>query len=224
MLERINALIPCDVGSINAVDPIRRRVISYDLPPGIYRSCGVQLALEAHITEHPVVARYLLEPQTTVLRISDVLSQRHFAETALYREFYAKLGLSHELTGVLPGGAAGVLMVALERATGDFSERDRDVLALILPHVGEASAEALLAECRRAEADAPAGSARLTERESDVLSLVAGGATNRRIAERLGISARTVQKHLEHVYEKLNVRTRTAAVVTANRTLSSLRL
>jgi DNA-binding CsgD family transcriptional regulator len=56
---------------------------------------------------------------------------------------------------------------------------------------------------------------RLTEREREVLVLVAAGKTNREIATILAISARTVQKHLEHIFEKLGVETRTAAAVRA---------
>jgi DNA-binding NarL/FixJ family response regulator len=52
----------------------------------------------------------------------------------------------------------------------------------------------------------------LTQREMDVLAWVARGKTNRDVAEILGMSPRTVNKHLEHIYEKLGVETRTAAV------------
>ncbi len=54
---------------------------------------------------------------------------------------------------------------------------------------------------------------RLTARERDVLSWLATGTTDRQIAAMLGVSPRTVHKHLEHVYQKLGVATRTAAVV-----------
>ena len=52
----------------------------------------------------------------------------------------------------------------------------------------------------------------LTQREMDVLQWVACGKTNRDVAEILGMSPRSVNKHLEHIYEKLGVETRTAAV------------
>ncbi|HEX9546160.1 MAG TPA: helix-turn-helix transcriptional regulator, partial [Acidimicrobiales bacterium] len=55
--------------------------------------------------------------------------------------------------------------------------------------------------------------ASLTRREHDVLVLVADGKTNQQIADHLSLSSRTVQKHLEHVYDKLAVRTRTAAAM-----------
>lgn len=53
---------------------------------------------------------------------------------------------------------------------------------------------------------------RLTPRETDVLNWLAKGKTNRDIAEILGMSPRTVNKHLEHIFIKLGVETRSAAV------------
>ncbi len=52
---------------------------------------------------------------------------------------------------------------------------------------------------------------RLTPREAEVLFWVIKGKTNRDIGEILNTSPRTVNKHLEHVFEKLGVETRTAA-------------
>ena len=72
-------------------------------------------------------------------------------------------------------------------------------------------------------ADAPVlsrlATASLTERETEVLSWIAKGKTNRDVGEILGISARTVNKHLEHVFEKLGVETRSAAAALASREL-----
>lgn len=55
----------------------------------------------------------------------------------------------------------------------------------------------------------------LTEREVEVLQWVSCGKTNRDIGDILGLSPRTVNKHLEHVYVKLGVETRTAAAAVA---------
>jgi DNA-binding CsgD family transcriptional regulator len=65
---------------------------------------------------------------------------------------------------------------------------------------------------------APAGSAArvssdgLTRREHEVVTLVAEGLTNAEIARRLWIAPGTVRRHLENVFAKLEVHTRTAAV------------
>jgi len=53
----------------------------------------------------------------------------------------------------------------------------------------------------------------LTPRERQILALVAHGKTNQEIAGILWITPNTVRKHLENVYPKLGVHTRTAAAV-----------
>lgn len=55
----------------------------------------------------------------------------------------------------------------------------------------------------------------LTLREAEVMSWVAQGKTNREVGLILGSSARTVQKHLEHIFQKLGVESRTAAILRA---------
>ena len=69
--------------------------------------------------------------------------------------------------------------------------------------------------------EGPAALARLTEaaltpRETEVLSWLAKGKTNRDIGDILGMSPRTVNKHLEHIFEKLGVETRSAAAALAS--------
>ncbi|WP_310448039.1 response regulator [Thiobacillus sp.] len=60
---------------------------------------------------------------------------------------------------------------------------------------------------------------RLTQREAEVLYWVIYGKTNRDIGDILGISHRTINKHLENLFEKLGVETRTAAAAVAMRRL-----
>ena len=73
-------------------------------------------------------------------------------------------------------------------------------------YLGSAVAERLMARWSR-----PA-SASLTDREREVLTHVARGASNKNIAAQLGISEPTVKAHLVHIFEKLDVENRTAAV------------
>ncbi|MCW2500544.1 MAG: liaR5 [Frankiales bacterium] len=60
-------------------------------------------------------------------------------------------------------------------------------------------------------------SAQLTQRELEVLGLVAEGRTNQAIAHALEVSPRTVAKHLEHAYRKLDVSCRVQAVAATRR-------
>jgi DNA-binding CsgD family transcriptional regulator len=56
----------------------------------------------------------------------------------------------------------------------------------------------------------------LSKREVEILRLVAEGHTNQEIAERLFIGVSTVKKHINHIYDKLDVKNRTQAVALAH--------
>jgi len=98
----------------------------------------------------------------------------------------------------------------------DFEHIGTTLRARLLGQRG--GAQLLLLEKRDARAPAAASltSYRLTQREVEVLMWVARGKTNKDIGEILGMSPRTVNKHLEHIYVKLGVETRTAAAAFVN--------
>jgi DNA-binding CsgD family transcriptional regulator len=75
--------------------------------------------------------------------------------------------------------------------------------------------DVLLLEERRRGRRAALTALGLSARQAEVLELAARGRTNAQIAERMGISPRTVQKHLEHVFDRLGVRTRAGAAARA---------
>jgi DNA-binding NarL/FixJ family response regulator len=91
--------------------------------------------------------------------------------------------------------------------------------ALRLQYMGRlGSNEFLLRLAKDSGADAPAefsSELGLTTREGEVLSWLSKGKTNRDIAQILGLSPRTVDKHLEQIYSKLGVENRTAAAAIA---------
>ncbi len=74
-----------------------------------------------------------------------------------------------------------------------------------------------------ADETAPLDELPLTPREREVLHWVAAGKSDAQIAAILGASPRTVQKHLEHIYEKLGVESRTAAAMRMLQGISRLR-
>jgi DNA-binding CsgD family transcriptional regulator len=65
---------------------------------------------------------------------------------------------------------------------------------------------------RERSRDATTAASLLTPRERQIINLVAAGATNATIARELAISPRTVQTHLDNLFNKLGVRKRAAAV------------
>ncbi|WP_420850227.1 response regulator transcription factor [Ramlibacter algicola] len=112
--------------------------------------------------------------------------------------------------------------LVLNRRGQDFGERDRERLRLLQPHLAFLYRVACRARPARRAEPAPIAPARprawpdaLTPREREVVRWLAHGKTDAEIAALLGTSPRTVHKHLEHVYVKLGVETRTAAVMRA---------
>jgi DNA-binding NarL/FixJ family response regulator len=77
-------------------------------------------------------------------------------------------------------------------------------------------AASMLAEVRRQEAQAEAERL-ITRREEEVLQLIADGCSTPEVAERLYISQKTVKNHLASIYQKLDARDRTQAVLQAVR-------
>jgi DNA-binding NarL/FixJ family response regulator len=55
----------------------------------------------------------------------------------------------------------------------------------------------------------------MTQRETEVLSLVAQGKSNRQIAQELVVSVRTIERHITNIYRKINSRSRVDAVLLA---------
>lgn len=102
--------------------------------------------------------------------------------------------------GKLPGG----LLAALRRS-GDTVTIDRAGQRLTVRAVRSAGMLILLLGERDARLE------RLTPRQLEILEHVASGATDAAVGAVLGIAATTVKKHLEQIYERLGVHTRTAA-------------
>ncbi len=141
----------------------------------------------------------------SVTKISDFYSARQWHATGMYGEYLR--GVEHELMLCLPGGPGRTVRLVFFRGPGsDFSERDRALLALLRPHLREAYLDA---ERQRR------GIPQLTPRHWELLRLVAAGSTNAQISRQLGISQATVRKHLENIFERLQVSSRTAAVTSA---------
>ena len=115
--------------------------------------------------------------------------------------------------------AAALIPLSEEPAAGERMQFALAGRALSATRVAEPNGTLVVAALAPDGREMPGADAlpRLTARESQVLLWVARGKTNRDIADILGMSPRTVNKHLEHIFEKLGVETRTAAAAAARR-------
>ena len=108
----------------------------------------------------------------------------------------------------ITGGVVGGEIELVCEPSRPFDERDLVLLGLIRPHV--ASWLTRLGVARGAVAGAT-----ITQRQSEILSLVRCGLSNKEIATALGLSQATIHKHLENSFARLGAASRIAAVASA---------
>ena len=190
--------------------------------PGVRLGQGDIACFDRHFFEHPLVRYHGLAGGRLTRRISDSLSRSEFRRTAIYADYYRRVGLEHAVAVPLYVDQRHLVSVVLNRRGLDFSERDCERLEVARPHLAFLYRQANRDAVPSAAAQPPHEPAQmdieartLTPLENEVLHWLARGKTDVEIAALLGLSPRTVQKHLEHVYVKLGVETRTAAVMRA---------
>lgn len=122
------------------------------------------------------------------------------------------------LTGVLDGGMvmaavrAGATGFLLKNAEADELRHAVKAAATGRTYVSSAAVARLVDQV-----SGPTGPARLTERESEVLVMLARGKANKEIARDLHIGQQTVKTYVSHIFDKLGVHSRTQAVAHALR-------
>jgi DNA-binding NarL/FixJ family response regulator len=199
-----------ELGSTASLDPppglLPGRVVSYPEP---LLTAETALALEQHAPDSPLVCHTRPGGDGRPIRRSDLQSARSFRSSGIYADVARKIDADEMLAMALKPGRLHVC-VSLNRSGVDFTAADVDVVTCLLPLLTHRVAR-LAASARRTAVSLP----ELTERQQQVLGLAAEGLTDAAIGRRLDCSPRTVDKHLEHIYRKLGVSCRTAAIAAA---------
>jgi DNA-binding CsgD family transcriptional regulator len=216
LLADLMGQIRCDAVTFFGMDSGRRAYwFGQDIPP--IDTAGWE-DLDRAQWEHYWDCKPCSYPDRTgdlrsILKIADFYSARQWHATGMYGDLYRPWGIEHviqlclpEAPGQAPEPGRTVRLVLNRGPGSDFSERDRALLTLLRPHLHQAYLDA---ERRRHPVP------QLTPRHWDLLHLVAAGHTNAQIARRLGLSEGTVRTHLENIYARLQVSSRTAAVTRA---------
>jgi DNA-binding NarL/FixJ family response regulator len=169
---------------------------------------GAQAVRVAAATRPDVVVLDLQLPDLSGVEVIRGLLSGHPAVRVL---MLSASGEQQDVLDAVKAGASGYLLKSAARA--DFLEAVRRTAAgdaVFTPGL----AGLVLGEYRRlATTPAPAGDTpRLTERETEVLRLVAKGLSYKQIAERLVVSHRTVQNHVQNTLNKLQLHNRVELV------------
>lgn len=149
------------------------------------------------------------------IRLTDHFPSRaEIDATRYYQEILRPIGLEYEMTLLLDTPLGQRLGLSVARAKTDYRDSEVRLLTRLGPHLQRAFHHAqLLAQLRGAQGRAATWrEVNLTPRESEILRWAATGRTNASIAELLGVGPATVKTHLEHIFAKLGVKNRAAAV------------
>lgn len=214
VLQSLSSLVQCDEVTFTELDRVRKELIAVvyyreDEPP---RGADGETMWRL-MDQHPLCTR-TAAGNSGAVKISDFLTSRAFRNSEIYHEWFVPWETEHELEIGLPSPPWHTKTFSFTRSTDwpDFKERDRSLLNVLQPHLVHLYRNAKLRQRLFDEDDDAATAAGLTAREREVLALVRKGKTNAEIARELWIAPGTVRKHLENVYEKLGVGSRTAAL------------
>jgi DNA-binding CsgD family transcriptional regulator len=211
-------LIGCVHCSYNEIDIASAgHLIVVDPPELLFHEAAPRFEHLVH--QHPVIAHYAVSDDPASHLISDFLTPPEFRRLELYNEFFRPLETEAQLSNTLSaGGGRYVIGLAFNRGCEGFTDRDRHLLDLLRPHLQRSHSNAAILTAALAASlpteesrAATLALARLTDRQRDVLALVAQGQTNAQIALHLGISPLTAKTHVEQILRRLDLSTRTEA-------------
>lgn len=175
-------------------------------------------------SEHPLMSLLASGGAYTAARVSDHVSMPQFWDSVVYQAVHGVTEgrFPASVSFGAPGGT--VVFVGVQRHDRDFSDTEMQLMDMIRGPVAaalnfQAQLDYALARLQVLHAtiepaDRPAAPPRgdaLTARQRQVWAMVAAGCTNARISHILGISERTVRKHVEDLYLRLDVHSRATA-------------
>ncbi|EXG86136.1 response regulator containing a CheY-like receiver domain and an HTH DNA-binding domain [Clostridium sp. ASBs410] len=158
------------------------------------------------------------KPIARAMSIEDIMSLREYEQTTFYNDFLRKENLYYELAVPLcyNNRLVGGLGLFREKKEGDFTPRDKEIVILLSRHLALSYHNSLKAQeldsdqCKLLKSYQKENLLiKLTLTERKIVSLVEKGMTNREIAKQNNISFHTVKAHLDHIYNKLEVHSRT---------------
>jgi DNA-binding CsgD family transcriptional regulator len=220
-LDRLPDLAASELTTLSVCDLSNGRRHVTGTPAGAIGAAERE-AFDCHFRDHPLVRYHAVEGGRRAHRISDSMPFARFRASALYADYYRRVGIDHAVALPIHVGDGWLVSFVLNRRGRDFSDREvalLDCMRAPLSHLfGHTRTLERAGIAWRHTVDEPPelpAALPLTARERQALRWVAAGKTDRDIAEIMAISPRTVHKHLQRVYAKLGVETRTAAVMRA---------
>jgi DNA-binding CsgD family transcriptional regulator len=218
-VELVRGLVPCDSASYNEVKPGAGAIVVAE--PTDWLTAENTELFGRLAGQNPLISHYTRTGDGQPVRFSDFVSRSRLHRLALYDQLYRTMGIEYQIAFVLPSPPGEVIGIALNRQRHDFTSEDAASLDLLRVPL-QACYQRLLEREQLTSRLAAYESASdvtvrmlalgLSDREVEVIQNIIDGASNAEVGMSLGISKRTVEKHLQNIYLQLDVTSRTQAV------------
>lgn len=212
-------LVPCESASYNEVRSGAQAIVVAE--PADWLTAESVDIFGRFAGENPLIAHYGHTGDGQPVRFSDFMSRRQLHRLTLYDQLYRELRVEHQIAFVLPSPPGEIVGIALNRERHDFSHEEAAMLDLFRTPLRacyqrlverEQLIDRLSTYERGEDMAGRIPGLGLSERQVEVMMGVIAGKSNVEIAISLGISRRTIEKHLENVYVRLGVTSRTQAI------------
>lgn len=153
---------------------------------------------------------------SVVFRDTDMMPNSIVPEkTEMYEKIYSPLGMHYgcEITLIYDNVFLGVAGLYREKGQPDFTDKEVFILNYIKPHLthrlyqlhpqGKYQISAKSTICKEYS---------LTEREFEIITFICKGYSNKEIGKNLFVCEETIKKHIQHVYSKMNVKSRSKLI------------
>lgn len=212
-LDLLNSLVPSDAIAWTSLNLASKRATIFGFPNDAPDEEVCEELLEL-TDDHPMMVSYWSERPHGLpapRRLSDLVSDRQLRATRTYSLLLQPVNRIRQLTVVVSEGP-DYRSWTLNRTRTDFSDAELELVAHLQPTLQLLERAYGTDDRGLPRSVASEQSSLLTTKETDVMRLVGRGLTAVGVARVLGISPRTVTKHLEHVYLKLGCNNRVSAL------------
>ena len=212
-LSVLRLLIPFSKGYFIFLD--KKRQISKDLSVFLgFEESDVEKYIGTYHEKDYLQYLYSLTNESTVYKDSAMIDESVRIETEFYQFFLKPAGIPFGAGIVLAKNQQVIAVFNMFRREnlGDFSEKDLYILNILKKHLENMVASAVKTEVPGDSEEKSLLKAvedfSLSEREADVLRLIADGRSNKDISEQIHVSLSTVKKHVYNIFNKAGVNSR----------------
>ena len=173
-------------------------------------------------SDHPYIPHFRTINSSALLSISEMMSPQEWRNSKVFNKLYRPFGITHNACVCFYRGS--VCHIFGINSTASLSAEHREMLLLSIPHLKRAynicvehHSEGSTVRGRRVvhekqDMEHVLRSRGFTRREYEVLLQISKGLSNKQIAGELGISSKTVSRHLENIYPKLGCNNRYSVI------------